>query len=148
MYVNLQRLQHYEDYTIGAIYVDGVLIGWTLEDESRADKVMHETRIPQGTYTIGLQTTGRLHTKYSQLFDFHKGMLLVRDVPNFKGIMIHIGNTDDDTSGCILVGFSHTIGKNLIANSRDCYATLYKLIVKAIERKERVLLVVTDEFLR
>ena len=62
--------------------------------------------------------------------------------------MIHIGNTDDDTSGCILVGFSHTIGKNLIANSRDCYASLYKLIVKAIERKERVLLVVTDEFLR
>ena len=33
-------------------------------------------------------------------------MLELQDVPNFKYILIHAGNTDEQTAGCILVGDS------------------------------------------
>ena len=36
----------------------------------------------------------------------HKGMLWVRDVPGFEYILIHTGNTDEHTSGCLIVGDS------------------------------------------
>ena len=36
----------------------------------------------------------------------HKGMLWVRDVPGFEYILIHTGNTDEHTAGCLIVGDS------------------------------------------
>ena len=40
----------------------------------------------------------------SKYGDMHKGMLWVRDIPGFEYILIHTGNTDEHTSGCLLVG--------------------------------------------
>ena len=38
-------------------------LAYTLEDEYREEKVMHETRIPEGTYEITLRTVGGFHAK-------------------------------------------------------------------------------------
>ena len=49
---------------------------YTLEDESRTEKVWGETCIPEGEYCIGLRTVGGHHAKYSKRFaDIHLGML-------------------------------------------------------------------------
>ena len=78
---------------------------YTLEDESRAKKVPGETCIPEGEYCLGFRTEGGFDAKYAHRFaDMHMGMLEVCDVPNFKYILIHCGNTDEDTAGCLLVG--------------------------------------------
>ena len=64
---------------------------YTLEDESREEKVWGETCIPSGEYCLGLRTVGGLDARYSKRFaDIHMGMLHVLDVPNFKYILIAV----------------------------------------------------------
>ena len=80
---------------------------YTLEDEKREEKKMGETRIPAGTYDLSLRMVGGFHKKYSKRFgDSHRGMLHITNVPGFEYILIHCGNTDEHTAGCLLVGDS------------------------------------------
>ena len=66
---------------------------------------MHETCIPEGTYDIKFRKTGGFHAKYTERYkNAHYGMLHIQDVPNFTYILIHTGNTDEHTSGCLIVG--------------------------------------------
>ena len=114
---------------------------YTLEDESRTKKVWGETCIPEGEYCLGLRTVGGLTTKYAKRFaDIHMGMLHVLDVPNFKYILIHCGNTDEDTAGCLLLGDSqenNNIKENgFIGRSTQAYFRVYPAIAKAIEEGE------------
>lgn len=99
----------------------------TLEDEYRARKVPGETSIPAGIYEIRLRTEGGMHQKYARRFPWHVGMLWLQDVPGFEWIYIHIGNDDDDTDGCILVG--ETRGPDWIGESVKAYTRLYQHIV-------------------
>ena len=60
--------------------------------------------------------------------DFHKGMLHVQDVPGFEYILIHTGNTDENTMGCLLV--ADTSQQNItkdgfIGASVDAYKRIY-----------------------
>ena len=104
-------------------------LAYTLEDEWRENKVSAETRIPEGTYNIKLRTTGGFHSRYTNKFgDWHKGMLHVQDVPGFEYILIHTGNTDEHTMGCLLVADSSTqnITKDgFIGASVSAYERIY-----------------------
>jgi len=122
---------------------------YTLEDESRTKKVWGETCIPEGEYSVGLRTVGGLHAKYSKRFaDIHTGMLHVLDVPNFKYILIHCGNTDEDTAGCLLLGDSqenNNIKENgFIGRSTQAYYRVYQEIAKALQEEEEVTIVYRD----
>ena len=104
-------------------------LAYTLEDEFREEKVSAETRIPEGTYDVKLRTTGGFHSRYAAKFgDWHKGMLHVQDVPGFEYILIHTGNTDENTMGCLLVADSsqQNITKDgFIGASVDAYKRIY-----------------------
>ncbi len=105
MKISVERIFSDDDATISTLWVDGRFICFGLEDEYREDKIPGETRIPAGEYKITLRTVGGFHTRYGRKFpEFHKGMLWIRGVPNFEYILIHIGNTDEHTAGCLLVG--------------------------------------------
>ena len=110
---------------------------------------MHETRIPAGTYRITLRTVGGFNAKYAKRFkDIHKGMLWVRDVPNFQYILIHCGNTDEHTSGCLLVGKTQTSNKDakdgFIGKSTQAYFDIYPSIAEALENGEDVSITYID----
>lgn len=131
MLLELFRRKSNADSTVGELYINGIKSCFTLEDEYRKDKVMHETRIPSGTYTIKLQKNGEMTKKYAKKFPgIHEGMLWITNVPNFQFIYIHIGNTDEDTSGCILVGKSEQDFK--LINSTEAYLKLYVAVVNEI----------------
>ena len=111
--LKLVRFIHAKHETQGLLMWDvpGKDVGFlcfTLEDEYRAEKVKHHTRIPEGIYKLELRRYGGFHARYQERYgsDWHKGMLEVLDVPGFTDILVHCGNTDEDTSGCILVGDS------------------------------------------
>ena len=105
MKLQVVRTQFGTDATNGLLFIDGIFECYTLEDQYQAVKVMHETCIPEGTYDIEFRKTGGFHAKYSERYkNAHYGMLHVQDVPNFTYILIHTGNTDEHTSGCLIVG--------------------------------------------
>ena len=118
-------------------------LAYTLEDEYRDNKKYSETRIPAGIYQIRFRTVGGFHKKYSTRFqDIHKGMLHITDVPGFDYILIHCGNTDEHTAGCLLVG--DTQHNNMveedgfIGRSTAAYKRIYVPIAEALEQGEEV----------
>ena len=105
MKLTVVRTQFGTDATNGLLFIDGIFECYTLEDQYQAVKVMHETCIPEGTYDIKFRKTGGFHAKYTERYkNAHYGMLHIQDVPNFTYILIHSGNTDEHTSGCLIVG--------------------------------------------
>ena len=143
MLLELFRKKSNNDTTIGELFVDGQYQCLTLEDEYREVKVMHETRIPAGIYIIKLQQHGDMTVKYAKKFPtLHQGMLWLQDIPNFTSVYIHIGNTDDDTSGCILVGEEEKDWK--LIHSTDAYLSLYSKVVSALNNNEEVKITVKD----
>ena len=127
-------------------------LAYTLEDEYRDsynEKVMAETRIPAGTYKVILRTIGRIHKNYTKRFaDIHKGTLHVINVPNFKYILIHCGNTDEHTAGCLLVGDTQTNNQikkdGFIGSSTNAYKRIYPPIAEALECGEEVTITYVD----
>lgn len=78
----------------------------------------------------------------------HKGMLWVREVPNFEYILIHTGNTDEHTAGCLLVGDTQKINfgesDGFVGSSTAAYKRIYPPIAKALEDGEEVTITYVD----
>jgi len=153
MELEVLRFSSQKDSTNGVLFdVTGgerKFLCYTLEDEHREDKVAGETRIPSGTYNITLRTTGGFHGRYVKKYgDMHKGMLWVRDVPNFEYILIHTGNTDEHTAGCLLLGDSQQANfgssNGMVGSSVNAYKRVYPPIAKALEEGESVSITYMD----
>ena len=137
MKLDLVRFQFGNDATNGLLFIDGQFECYTLEDQYQAVKVMHETCIPEGKYKIIFRKVGGFHQKYSARYkNAHYGMLWLQDVPEFEYILIHSGNTDEHTSGCILVGNTQQdldLGKDgMIGQSRKAYEQMYRKVSSAL----------------
>jgi len=153
MDLEVLRFSSQKDSTNGLLFdVTGgkrKFLCYTLEDEHRDDKVKGETRVPAGTYKITLRTTGGFHARYEKKYgSMHKGMLWVREVPNFEYILIHTGNTDEHTAGCLLVGNSQQANfgssDGFIGSSVDAYKRIYPAIAAALEEGEEVSITYTN----
>jgi len=137
------RTQFGTDATNGLLFIDGLFECYTLEDQYQAVKVMHETCIPEGTYDIQFRKTGGFHAKYSERYkNAHYGMLHIQDVPNFTYILIHTGNTDEHTSGCLIVGETQQdleISKDgFIGSSTNAYKKMYAKVAAQLLQGKKV----------
>lgn len=144
MIIRLQRIADYSDYTLGLLVINKQAICFTIEDQHQDVKKYAETRIPQGIYPLKFRNYGSFHSRYAVKFSFHVGMIEICDIPGFSDVLLHIGNTDDDTAGCILPGMSHTFGKNFIGSSTIAYEHIYKHISKVMRSGEKCYLQVVD----
>lgn len=153
MELEVLRVSSQDDSTNGILFdITGgqrKFLCYTLEDEHRETKVMAETRIPAGTYRITLRTVGGHHSRYIKKYgDMHKGMLWVRNVPNFEYILIHTGNTDEHTAGCLLVGDSQQANfgdsNGFVGSSTQAYKRIYPPIAAALEAGEEVTITYID----
>lgn len=129
-----------EKATLSILYVEGKRFCFILEDGHKDVKVWGETRIPRGRYKIEKRQVGSIYTKQHR----RHGFLFVPhilDVPNFKWILMHIGNTVDDTNGCLLTGerFEYKTGGQIVLNeSTSAFTRLYKEMDKAFDRGEEI----------
>jgi hypothetical protein len=132
--IKVDRFVSDQDTTVSRVYVDGGFVCFGLEDEYRVQKLVDETRIPKGVYKVGLRTAGKHHVQYKAQFpDIHRGMLHILNVPNFEFILVHCGNTQADTSGCLLVGTGSATepGNMSISSSRVAYRKFYPMVAGA-----------------
>ena len=143
MKLQVVRTQFGKDATNGLLFIDGVFECYTLEDQYQAVKVMHETCIPEGTYDIKFRMTGGFHAKYSARYkNAHYGMLHLQDVPGFTYILIHTGNTDEHTSGCLIVGETQQdldINFNgMVGSSAVAYKKMYAKVANQLLQGKKV----------
>ena len=146
MKLEVLRFSSQEDSTLGMLFdvTEGrKFLCFTIEDEARDTKVMGETRIPAGTYKLKLRKEGGFHGRYDKKYPgIHRGMLHVVDVPGFEYILIHTGNTDEHTAGCLIVGDSQEnnliLRDGFVGKSVNAYKRIYPSIAKAIEQGEEV----------
>jgi len=138
MKLKLKRRFFAEEYTIGALSIDGVRFCDTLEDKNRdynkdedlndpgEGKVYAKTAIPFGTYKVIVNRSPK----------FKRDLPRLLDVPHFEGILIHRGNTAKDSAGCILVGENKVKGQ--VINSTQYENELVKRLKFAIKKGEEV----------
>lgn len=142
MNILIDRKYKKSTYTIGNLYIDGKWFCNTMEDVDRGlDDSMNVsiinsikqssiTAIPTGTYELTLNVASPKYSKrafYKTLCDGKVPRLL--NVKGFEGILIHCGNTAEDSSGCILVGLNKVKGK--VVESQDTFTRLYKILKDA-----------------
>lgn len=149
MKLEVVRTQFGKDATNGMLFIDGVFECYTLEDEVRDVKVYGETAIPSGEYEIKFRKVGGFHERYSARYkNTHYGMLELQDVPNFKYILIHSGNTDEHTAGCLLVGNTQQdldLGKDgMIGQSRLAYERMYRKVSAEMLAGQKVTIKISD----
>ena len=148
MHIITERIAKKDTYTISNMYIDGVKFCNVLEDKDRgltsdmseedikSIKVHGKTAIPTGTYNITLDVVSPKFSKYKQ-YQFCNGKLpRLIDVPGYSGVLIHIGNTEVDTDGCLLVGQNNVVGK--VTNSTATFKALYDKMLEAVNRKENI----------
>ncbi len=120
---------------------------YVLEDQFNEPKIPGETRIPAGEYQIKFRDEGGMIVRYKNRFAWHRGMLWLQDVPNFQFVYIHVGNKDDDTDGCLLVGdgqISNVTERGAVTTSVAAYRRLYEKIAERLEAGDEVWITVED----
>ena len=137
MKLELKRRFLGESYTIGYLSIDGKKFCDTLEDKVRdlnkngvfdgdEKKVYAETAIPYGTYNVVVDYSPK----------FKRELPRLQNVKHFEGILIHRGNTAEDSAGCILVGENKVKGK--VINSTPYERELVRILKEAQGRKEPI----------
>lgn len=149
--LKLKRIAKKPTYTIGKLYLNGEYFCDTLEDTDRglsqvmpleqimAKKIKNQTAIPTGTYVIDMNTVSPKYSnfsKYPWAKPYDAKIPRLKAVPGYLGVLIHPGNTNADTSGCILVGENKVVGK--VINSQ---LTWKKLMAKLVKDKNIILII-------
>lgn len=157
MRLRLRRIALRDTYTIGKLEVfhwgEWKWIADTIEDKVRdlnksgkfdngEVKIASETAIPYGTYDITLDIKSPKYSNFKKYPKYEKydGYLpRLVDVPHFEGVLIHIGNTSDDSAGCILVGENKVVGK-VINSTATFYRVMDEWLLPAKRRNDTITL--------
>jgi hypothetical protein len=133
--LTVKRTKSNANETLGQLYIDDISECDTLEDEYREVKVKGETRIPAGVYKLKIREFGGFHEKYKKRFPkFHEGMIEICDIPGFTDVLIHCGNYDEDTMGCLLLGQANIgPGGYSLTNSSLTYEAFYKKVIRRLK---------------
>ena len=103
--------------TIGSLFINDVFFCYTLEDKDRglkqsdsllfiqAKKIFGLTAIPSGFYKLTVNQSPK----------FKRMLPRILDIKGFDGVLLHRGNSANDSLGCILVGYKK--GENSIFES-------------------------------
>ena len=146
--VRMRRKYHNSRYCISHLYdgKTGTYLCDAIEDTVRdanhngvldngEEKVYGETAIPCGRYYVTFRRTGLAIGRKAK-----DGVIpYIHKVPHFTHIRIHNGETQDNSEGCIILGFNKVKGK-VIDSEKACLYFYERM------RYRPFWLVITDDF--
>lgn len=154
MQLKVERYKSNNVSTLGRMYIDDLQQCFTCEGAHHEPKIFGKTRIPAGTYHVHLKPIGssRFDHEYSEKFKDigYAGMLELQGVPDFEGVLIHIGNSAKDTEGCILLGTTpvehpDVLGSFDVESSTVAFKAFYPIVRDVLQRGEGVVITVEDK---
>lgn len=140
MKAKIIRIAQGKQSTLSHLYIDGIFQCYLLEDKIRMVKIPKQTAIPEGQYSLRLNTWGGMNATYRQKFPkLHKGMIEINGLPQFSFVYIHIGNTHLQTAGCPLcgLGFELVNGDYRVVQSKDAYLMIYPKLLAIAESEDK-----------
>ena len=122
----IERFKSGKDAVIGRLRdPEGNFICHTLEDEHRVEKVWGETCIWADEYALAARFHGSFYKRYGERWPWHDFIIEIMNVRDFTDILMHVGNDDDDTAGCVLLGIWRG-ADNFIGDSRKTYEKAWR----------------------
>ena len=137
------RIYTGKQYTISRMYIDDVYFCDVLEPPDRglssamtyyeimSRKVKGHTAIPRGTYFIDMKTVSPRFRNRKWAKPYGGRVPRLQGVRGFEGVLIHVGNTVEQTDGCLLVGKNKVKGK--VLDSTATYKELFERLDAAQE---------------
>ena len=110
MRIHIQLIAETATSSLSVCTIAGAFQCFILEDGFNATKIKHRTRILPGIYQIAKRTEGSFAARHKARYG-HSFVPHLLNVPGFEYILIHTGNDPNDTSGCLLPGYSATFSK-------------------------------------
>lgn len=149
MECEIKRIFNNSKYCISHVYVNGQYICDAIEDTDRmlddsmsvseilSKKVYAKTAIPTGCYGVIMNVVSNKYSKKEYYKRFCGGKLpRLVNVKGFDGILWHKGNTEEDSAGCLILGYNTVKGK--VTNSQGAFEKLYKILLTASNKGEKI----------
>ena len=160
MVITVERIFTCPTYTIGKLYINDEYICDTIEDTDRGlddsmtvdeiqkKKVYGETAIPCGTYNVTMNVQSPKYSnfaKYKWAKPYDAYLPRLENVKGFEGVLIHVGNTASNSSGCILVG-KNTIKGQVTSSTTTFNNLMDNYLWKAKESGEKITIVIKRKY--
>ncbi|EOW1206658.1 DUF5675 family protein [Campylobacter coli] len=105
---------------------------FSLEEDKEGLESGKDLRIPEGNYNLKRHSPSRFENTLRSITKKDDTMINVYNdkVPSSRAILIHWGNTDKDTKGCILLGLTKDNNNESVGQSRQACKEFYDLMYK------------------
>ena len=145
---DLHRIILMPDYTLGVLDYGVSIPLFTLEDQyQEKGKVKGETCIPTGIHPLRYrQVLSPKTVSYRKKFPWFTWHIEIDEVPGFDFTYVHIGNDDDDTDGCVLLGKTADLkpSNGFIGESTQAYKEWYTRTSALLNSGQEVYMRITN----
>ncbi|EAH6696393.1 hypothetical protein KTL49_001009 [Campylobacter jejuni] len=104
---------------------------FALEEDKEGLESGKDLRIPEGNYNLKRHTPSRFENTLRSITKKDDDTMINvynDEVPASRAILIHWGNTDKDTQGCILLGLTKDNNNESVGQSRQACKEFYDLM--------------------
>ncbi|EOG9091850.1 DUF5675 family protein [Campylobacter jejuni] len=104
---------------------------FSLEEDKEGLESGKDLRIPEGNYNLKRHSPSRFENTLRSITKKDDDTMINvynDEVPASRAILIHWGNTDKDTQGCILLGLTKDNNNESIGQSRQACKEFYDLM--------------------
>ncbi|EAL3566879.1 hypothetical protein BB945_08895 [Campylobacter jejuni] len=103
---------------------------FSLEEDKEGLESGKDLRISDGVYNLKRHSPSRFENTLRSITKKDDTMINVYndEVPSSRAILIHWGNTDKDTQGCILLGLTKDNNNESVGQSRQACKEFYDLV--------------------
>lgn len=104
---------------------------FSLEEDKEGLESGKDLRIPEGNYNLRRHSPSRFENTLRSITKKDDDTMINvynDEVPSSRAILIHWGNTDKDTQGCILLGLTKDNNNESVGQSRQACKEFYDLM--------------------